>query len=105
MAQTSQEILQGVSNETIETARVTLEQAIEVTQDPWFFVPFIILSFLMVLFYIIWGALTSARGPDNRKIPDTIQTWNFWMIFGFLVIFICSFLLLIIFPFWLKFVG
>lgn len=90
-------------NETIE--HISFDEAFEVTSDPYFFIPLIILMVLPFIVYLIWGAISSARTPHGDKIPNSnaIFTTNFWIIFVIFLALLAIATILIINPVWLKF--
>jgi len=61
------------------------------------------MSFLIIIFYIIFGACANSRTPSGKKIEGSkaISSANFWM--GFLILFFGLIMLniLVIFPIWL----
>jgi len=96
------------ANETIqEVAKITFEQATEVTQDPWFFVPIIILFAIFLIILVLWASIAKARTSDGRKVEGTnvIQTANFLIAFFIYFFSIGIILMLIIFPVWLQFIN
>jgi len=105
MTTTSQELATNLNSTVIEGAKTSFESAIQVTQDPFYIIPVILLLALPILIYLIWGAVSSARTPQGHVIQgtNTIQTANFWIGFMIFIFFLSLASLLMIFPIWLKY--
>ena len=92
-------------NETIvETTKLTFEQVTAVTTHPIMIVAFVFIWLFLLALYLVIGAFTSGRSPDGKKLSKRmIQYPNFWILFAIMFFVLPAlFLIIVIFPFWLK---
>ena len=94
-------------NETInQTAELSFEHVSEIMTTPPMILATLAIWLIPLLLWIVMGALIHAKSSGGRKSKPMICYPNFWLAFA-LWFFVQAGLILILltFPFWLRWVG
>lgn len=100
-------MLNQTLNQTIEGLNgITFDSWTAITTSVPFIITIIAIVFIPFILYILIGSMTHARTTSGKKLDSVmIQNPNFWIPVIIWTIFQSALHVLIIYPFWLKFVS
>ena len=98
------DIFNGTIQNISLTSNLTFQDITNITITPYFIISALIVWLIPILLWLLLGAIVRGKSPDgSRSSKPMILYPNFWYAFS-LWFFIqgALFIILLIFPFWLK---
>lgn len=89
-----------------ETIILTYENFTAITLHPVFIIMALVVWFVPLILYVIVGSVVKAKSPSGQVLSKTMICYpNFWYAFFIYFLLQPALFLMLIFPFWLKWMG